>query len=138
MVAFGGQYPSGVLGLNCTRVGLSQAAVTSKLVTVGAACWKHGFGCVAVTGAAGTVAGGTVADTSAVTVKWATKSAGSPGGCPVPTIRGLPTPRLRSPSLNEVVSVGPPLATKRVACGSPRIPAMLVTVIETGKLAPGR
>src|SRR5258705_5830575 len=111
MVAFGGQYPSGVLGLNCTRVGLSQVAVTSKLVTVGAAYWNQGFGCaVAVTGAVGTVAGGAAADTSAVTVKWATKSARSTGGWPVPTIRGLPTPRLRSPSLNEVVSIGPPLA----------------------------
>src|SRR2546425_8787236 len=141
MVTLGGQYPSGVLGLNCSRVGLSHVADTSKVVTTGVEYWEQGFGWVVpvtVTGAAGTVPDGTAGVTSAVTEKWAAKSAGSAGGWPVPTIRGLATPRLWSPSLKDVVSVGPPLAAKRVDCGSPVTPAMLVTLIETGKLAPGR
>src|SRR5437879_1804743 len=141
MVALGGQYPSGVIGLNCRRVGLSHVADTPRVVTTGTEYWEQGFGWVVpdtVTGAAAGVLGGTAGATSAVTEKWVAKSAGSAGGWPVPTIRGLATPRLRSPSLKDVVSVGPPLAAKRVDCGSPVTPAMLVTLIETGKLPPGR
>src|SRR5438105_12495772 len=141
MVVLGGQYPSGVVGLNCSRVGLSHEADTPRVVTTGAEYWEQGFGSVVpdtVTGATGGVPGGTAAVTSAVTEKWAAKSAESAGGWPVPTIRGLATTRLRSPSLKDVMSVGPPLAAKRVDCGSPVTPAMLVTLIETGKLPPGR
>src|SRR2546426_11780741 len=120
MVVLGGQSPSGVVGLNCSRVGLSHDADTPKVVTTGAEYWKQGFGWVVpdtVTGAGGTVPGVTAEVTSAVTEKWAAKSAGAAGGWPVPAIRGLGAPLLWAPPVEDAGSGGPPLWAQRGGCG---------------------